>query len=144
MKITLQDLVELVAGELVSGPDDVTLTGYESLKNARNSDVSFCDKSKYAGDFSKTNAAAVIVSQELLDAADVPETVAVVLSDDPAAAFDKVVRKYGAPVVVFCPGIHSSAVIGEGVVVDPTKSEVCANAVIGSGVTIGDGTRIGA
>ena len=41
MKITLQDLVELVAGELVSGPDDVTLTGYESLKNARNSDVSF-------------------------------------------------------------------------------------------------------
>ena len=144
MKITLQDLVELVAGKLVSGPDDVTLTGYESLKNARNSDVSFCDKSKYAGDFSKTNAAAVIVSQELLDAADVPETVAVVLSDDPAAAFDKVVRKYGAPVVVFCPGIHSSAVIGEGVVVDPTKSEVCANAVIGSGVTIGDGTRIGA
>ncbi len=144
MKITLQDLVELVDGELVRGSGDLALTGFESLAKARQSDVSFCDNPKYGSDLSKTSAAAVIVSQELLDSVDVPETTAVVVAKNPSVAFDKVVRKYGAPVVVFCPGIHPSAVIGEGAQIDPAKSEICANAVIGAGVVIGDGTKIGA
>jgi UDP-3-O-[3-hydroxymyristoyl] glucosamine N-acyltransferase len=144
MKLTLQELVDLVDGRLVQGQADLSLSGFESLKNARQSDISFLDNPKYTEDLSKTKAGAVIVSQELLDDASVPESTAVVVSQNASGAFDEVVRKYGAPSVKFCPGIHSSAVIADEVQIDPAKVEIGPNAVIGFGAIIGDGTRIGA
>ena len=144
MNLTLQELVDLVGGKLVRGQADLGLTGFESLKNARKSDISFLGNPKYFDDLAKTKAGAVIVSQELIDSADVPEDTAVVSSENAVVAFDTVVRNYGAPKMEFCPGIHPSAVVEDGAQVDPAKVEIRANAVIGSGTIIGDGTRIGA
>ncbi|NOY00354.1 MAG: UDP-3-O-(3-hydroxymyristoyl)glucosamine N-acyltransferase [Verrucomicrobia bacterium] len=144
MNITLQELVDLIDGTLVRESTGLTLTGFGSLKDARNSDVSFCDNSKYVDDLAKTKAGVVIVSQKLLDAAPSSEGTVVIATENAGVSFDAVVRKFGAPEVEFCPGIHPSAVIGDGTQVDPAKVEICANAVLGPGVIVGDGTKIGA
>jgi len=144
MNITLQELVDLVGGKLVRGQGDLSLTGFESLKNARKSDISFLGNPKYADDLAKTKAGAVIVSQELIDSADTPGDTAVVSSENAVVAFDTVVRNYGAPKMEFCPGIHPSAVVEDEAQVDPAKVEIRANAVIGRGAIIGEGTRVGA
>ena len=144
MNLSLQELVDLVEGKLIRGQADINLTGFESLKNARKSDISFLGNPKYVEDLAKTKAGVVIVSEELIDSADAPEETAVVVSENAVVAFDTVVRKYAAPKVEFCPGVHPSAVIGDEAQVDPTNVEIGPNAVIGRGAVIGAGTRIGA
>ena len=144
MKLTLQELVDLVEGRLVQGHPDLELTGFESLKSARKSDISFLGNPKYGEDFSRTKAGAVIVSEALIDSAKAPEDTALVASENAVVAFDAVVRKYGAPKVKFSPGIHPSAVIAEEAHIDSAKVEIGPNAVVGRGAIIGDGTRIGA
>lgn len=144
MNLTLQELVDLTGGKLIRGDLALSLTGFESLKNARSGDISFLGNPKYAGELSKTKAGAAIISTELVGSADAPESTALVEAENAVVAFDKVVRKYGAPRVEFCPGIHPSAVIADKVQIDPAKVEIAANVVVGWGAVIGDGTRIGA
>ncbi len=144
MELTLQELVELIGGRLVQGQPNLDLNGFESLKNARACDVSFLDNSDYADAFASSKGGAVIISQALLGLIEAPEGMALVEVENAAIAFDLVVRKYGAPAVKFCPGIHPSAVIGEGARLDANKVEIGPNVVIGEGAVIGDGTRIAA
>lgn len=143
MNLTLQDLVDLTGGKLIRGNLALNLTGFESLKNARSGDISFLGNPKYAGELSKTKAGAAIISAELVGSADAPESTALVEAENAVVAFDKVVRKYGAPRVEFCPGIHPSAVIADEVQINPAKVEIAPNVVVGRGVVIGDGTKIG-
>lgn len=144
MNLTLQELSELVGGSLIRGSADQVFTGFASLGEAQICDVSFCDHPNYADNLTKTEAGAVITTQKLLDSVDTKKSTAIVVTENAAVAFDKVVRKYGAPTVSFNAGIHPSAVIGEGAQMDPEKVEVCANAVVGPGAVIGDGSKIGA
>ncbi len=144
MKLTLQELVDLVDGKLLAGQEGLVLGGFESLKKADSRDVSFLGDPKYTDDLSKTKAGAVLVTQALFDSSQAPEGIALVVVENAVTAFDAVVRKYGAPVVGFCPGIHPSAVIGDGVEINADRVEVGPNAVIARGAIIGDGSRIGA
>lgn len=144
MKLTLQELVDLLAGSLLRGQEDLNLSGFESLKFAGPNEVSFLDNLNYADDLAKTKAGAVLISAAMNDAVQVPEGTAVVVVENAAIAFDTVVRKYGAPTVEFNSGIHPSAVIGDGAQINADKVEIGPNAVIGCGAVIGDGTRIGA
>ncbi|MCF6313362.1 MAG: UDP-3-O-(3-hydroxymyristoyl)glucosamine N-acyltransferase [Verrucomicrobiales bacterium] len=144
MKLTLLELVELVGGELLQGQPDLELSGFESLKNARPCDVSFLDASNYAEALSTSKAGVAIISQKLMTSISAPETMALVVVENAARAFDKVVRKYGAPTIEFRAGIDPSAVIGEGAKINADKVEIGPNAVIGAGVVIGDGSSIGA
>lgn len=144
MKLSLLELVELVAGELLQGQLDLELSGFESLKKARSCDVSFLDASNYTDALSVSKAGVVIISQKLMTSIQAPETMALVVVENAATAFDKVVRKYGAPTIKFSVGIHPSAVIGEGSQINADKVEIGPNAVIGAGVVIGDGSSIGA
>lgn len=143
MNLTLQDLVDLTGGKWIRGDLALKLTGFESLKNARSGDISFLGNPKYTAELAKTKAGVAIISAELAGAVDAPENTALVEVENAVVAFDKVVRKYGAPKMEFCPGIHPSAVIAAEVLIDPEKVEIAANVVIGRGVVIGDGTRIG-
>lgn len=144
MKLTLLELVELLAGSLLRGQEDLNLRGFESLKFAGPNEISFLDNLKYADDLSKTKAGVVLISAAMNNAVQVPENTALVVVENAAIAFDTVVRKYGAPIVEFNPGIHPSAVIGDGAQINADKVEIGPNAVIGWGAVIGDGTRIGA
>jgi len=144
MNITLQELVDLTGGELVRGDLAQCFTGFESLQNARSGDIGFLGNPKYAGELAKTKAGAVIISTELIGSADAPDTTALVKAGNAVVAFDKVVRKYGAPKVEFCPGIHPSAVIADEVRVEPDKVQIGPNVVLGRGAVVGEGSRIGA
>ena len=140
MKITLEELATLVGGRILRGEAPRVFSGYDSLKDSGEDDVSFFGNARYTEDLSKTRAGAVLVSDPAVVA---PEDTALVLVDNAVSAFDCIVRKYGVPNPPFAAGIHPSSVIDETAVLDREEVSIGANAVIEAGVRIGKGTRIG-
>lgn len=140
MNLTLKELADLVDGRLLRGDPDGGFTGFAALKDAGAADVSFFGNEKYADDLATTGAGAVLVAAEEVAA---PNSTSLVLVDNPVMAFDVVLRKFAVPRPAFMPGIHPTAVIGEGAKVDPEKVSIGPNAVIEAGAEVGDGTRVG-
>ncbi len=140
MKLSLQELADLVDGRLLRGEPDQIFTGFAALKDAGGDDVSFFGNEKYAGDLAETRAGAVLVGAEGVAA---PVSASLVLVANPVMAFDAVLRRFAVPKPAFVPGVHPSAVIGDGVKVNPDKVSIGPNAVIEAGAEVGDGTRIG-
>ncbi|MCB1062591.1 MAG: UDP-3-O-(3-hydroxymyristoyl)glucosamine N-acyltransferase [Verrucomicrobiae bacterium] len=141
MKLTLQELAELVNGRLLRGDADQIFTGFAALKEARAGDVSFFGNEKYAKDLEASEAGAVFVRSADVTAS---ESTALILVDNPVMAFDVVLRKFAVPKPTFQPGIHPSAVVADDVKINSDKVSIGAKAVIEAGAEIGDGTRIGA
>ncbi|MCP5538668.1 MAG: UDP-3-O-(3-hydroxymyristoyl)glucosamine N-acyltransferase [Akkermansiaceae bacterium] len=141
MEITLSDLAALVDGELLRGDAAAVFSGIAALRDARQTDVSFYGNEKYAKDLAATRAGAVLVPRAEIEA---PADTALIRVENPVTAFDRLVRKYGAPKPPFRPGVHPDAsVSGDEVRFDPEKVSIAANAVVEAGVWIGDGTRVG-
>lgn len=140
MNLTLKQFASLVEGRLLDGDPEATYTGFAALDKAGASDVSFFGNEKYRDDLAKTKAGAVLVGSESDEA---PEGCARVLVENPIMAFDAVIREYAVPKPAFVPGVHPSAVVADGVQLDPAKVSIGPKAVIESGSSIGDGTRIG-
>ena len=140
MRITLKELADLVQGEILRGDVSVVYDGFCGLKEARPGDISFFGNERYAKDLASTKAGVVLVGTEPVNA---PEGVALILVPNAVIGFDAVVRKYAVPKPLFRPGVHPSAVLGEGVELDSDAVMIGANAVIGDGCRIGPGTRIG-
>lgn len=141
MNITLSDLAEMLNGEILSGDPTTPITGFASLKEARAGDLSFFYDVRYRERLSGTLAAAVLVPKGLEP---VPGKAAYLAVENPSQSFEKVVDAYGFHAASFEAGIHSRAMIEEGVIADLTKISVGANAVIERGAQIGDGVEIGA
>ena len=141
LEITLEQLADLIGGKITRGKADGPFTGFQGLREASPADISFYGNEKYLEQLKETGAGAVIVPPGESGA---PEPTALIEVEKPAIAFDLIVRKYGAPRPEFKPGIHPSAVVGEGVELDPESVSVLPNAVILDGARIGKGTRIGA
>nr|HEV8010943.1 UDP-3-O-(3-hydroxymyristoyl)glucosamine N-acyltransferase [Bradyrhizobium sp.] len=88
----------------------------------------------------QTLAGAVIVHPDM--AARVPRNTAAILTTEPYAGWARVAALfYPAPPV--CPGVHRSAIVAEGALVDPS-AEIGPLSVIEAGAEIGPGCRIGA
>lgn len=115
------------------------LSGVAPLQTAGRAHVSFLDNRRYLPLLESTRAGAVIVHPDL--AARVPDGTAAIVTDQPYPAWARVAALFhpGAPLR---PGIHPTAVIGEGAALDPS-SEVGPHAVIGEGAEIGPSCRIG-
>lgn len=140
MNIALSDLAELLGGKLVSGDPTTRITGFASLKEAQSGDLSFFYDVRYRERLAATKATAVLVPQSMTE---FPAEVACIAVSDPSRSFEKVVDEYGFHAAAFEPGIHTSAVIEDGVQADLTQISVGANAVIEKGARIGNGTEIG-
>lgn len=140
MNLTLAQLAELTGGVIERGDPAAVFTGFASLREASPGDVSFFGNEKYAAELSATKAGAVML-REPVDGT--PESCALVRVENPVVAFDHIVRQYAVPRPAFCPGVHPTAAVAENARYDPEKISIGANAVIESGVEIGDGTRIG-
>ena len=138
--LTLSELVRLVAGDIVRGGLDDTLTGVASLDAAGAQDISFLGNDKYRGQFLATRAGAVIVSRSETGG---PQTCAVVAVDNPSLAFSEVIRHFSATAAVLVPGIHPRAVVDPTALLDPQAVRVHAGAVIMAGARLGDGCEIG-
>jgi UDP-3-O-[3-hydroxymyristoyl] glucosamine N-acyltransferase len=119
---------------------DLLLEGVAPLQTAGPNEVSFLDNRRYVSALDKTLAGAVIVHPDM--AARVPTTTVAIVTTEPYAGWARVAALFH-PAPPVSPGIHPSAIVAEGALVDPS-SEVGPLSVIEAGVEIGPGCRIGA
>ena len=118
---------------------ELLLEGIAPLQTAGPSEISFLDNRHYASALDQTSAGAVIVHPDM--AARVPTTAVPIVTSEPYAAWARVAALF-YPVPPPSPGIHPSAIVADGALVDPT-AEVGPLAVIETGAEIGPGCRIG-
>lgn len=141
MNLTVEELAELVGGEVMAGDAAAVVTGFASLKEALPGDLSFFYDLRYRAQLKATQATAVLVPPEVTE---FPEGRAFIRVEKPSDAFESVVDRFGFHAAPFEAGVHASAVIEAGVVFDPEKVSVGAHAVVCAGVELGDGVEIGA
>ncbi|WP_374556246.1 UDP-3-O-(3-hydroxymyristoyl)glucosamine N-acyltransferase [Aquitalea pelogenes] len=132
MAYTLSHLVASLGGVLKG--EDRTVERLAPLDVATASDITFLSNPKYRKQLDGCAAGAVIVSPKLEAELDPARSWIVV--DDPYLYFAKVATLFHPPAQPQ-PGIHASAVIGEGAVI-AVSSEVREHVSIGAGVVIGE------
>jgi UDP-3-O-[3-hydroxymyristoyl] glucosamine N-acyltransferase len=123
----------------VADERELLLEGVAPLQTAGPSEVSFLDNRRYAGALDQTSAGAVVVHPDM--AARVPTTTVAILTSEPYAAWARVAALF-YPVPPPSPGIHPSAIVADGALIDPS-AEVGPLSVIETGAEIGPGCQIG-
>ena len=108
MKYTLQELADILGGELI-GDADIVITGISGIKEARRGDITFLANPKYFPLMKTTKASALITSKEISKA-----TKPIIRTDDPSLAFAKVVNLVAPNDINHPQGIHPTAIIGKG------------------------------
>ena len=126
----LADIAARLGGRLL-GDADVVVQQIATLDSAGGDHISFLSNSKYRSQLASTGAGAVILGEVDADATTLPR----IVCDNPYAYFAKVSALLN-PLPQVAPGVHASAVIGEGAQIDPS-AHIGAYVVIGSGATIG-------
>jgi UDP-3-O-[3-hydroxymyristoyl] glucosamine N-acyltransferase len=134
--MTLGEIAAATGAEL-RGDAGRVVTRVQTLAEADAQAVSFLANPRYTKFLENTSAAAVVLGAEHAD--DCP--VDCLVSDNPYLTHARVLallHPEPAPV----PGIHPSATVSSGAVIDPT-AEIAAGCFIGHGVEIGSGVVIG-
>jgi UDP-3-O-[3-hydroxymyristoyl] glucosamine N-acyltransferase len=128
-----------VGGTLV-GDDTVKVTRVAGLDSADAASLSFFSSARYAADAAATQAGAIFVTAALLEQVrHVPARIVVSAPQEAMLAAIQLLHPRIAPV----PGVHKSAVLGEGVTLGDDVT-IDARAVVGAGAVIGARTHIGA
>jgi UDP-3-O-[3-hydroxymyristoyl] glucosamine N-acyltransferase len=140
VETTVSELAALVGGQLVSGADgSIKITGVAAIADAMPGDITFYGNSRYLPQLRVTKASVALVPADFSEA--VPP--ACIRCENPTFAFTKAIEKFAPPPIRFAPGIHPTAVVGDGVHIGEGVSiQPCA--VIEPGASIGAGTVIGA
>ncbi len=138
MKQVTHRLAEIVAlfGGRVLGNAETPIAQVATLEHAGEGNIAFLANSKYRAQLEGTRASAVIVGEAEAEATSLPR----IVCDNPYAYFAKVSALLN-PVPQVKPGIHATAVIGEGAQID-ASAHIGANVVIGTCVTVGAGCVI--
>ncbi|QDM15410.1 UDP-3-O-(3-hydroxymyristoyl)glucosamine N-acyltransferase [Tardiphaga sp. vice352] len=134
---TLADIVSMARG--IADDRELFFEGVAPLQSAGPSEVSFLENRRYSSALDDTLAGAVIVHPDM--AARVPKATVAILTTEPYAAWGRVTSLFYPEPPLF-PGIHPSAIVAEGALVDPS-SEIGPLSVIETGAEIGPGCRIG-
>jgi UDP-3-O-[3-hydroxymyristoyl] glucosamine N-acyltransferase len=131
----LADIVVRFGGRVL-GDADTTVNQVATLESAQAGQLTFLASSKYRTQLAATRAGAIIVGAADADATPIPR----IVCDNTYAYFAKV-SAFLNPVPQAVPGIHTSAVIGEGAQIDPS-AHIAAHVVVGTGASIGSGSVI--
>jgi UDP-3-O-[3-hydroxymyristoyl] glucosamine N-acyltransferase len=137
-------------GGRVLGDGGTTINQVATLDSARPEHVSFLASNKYRAQLAATHAGAVIVGEADADATTLPR----IVCHNPYLYYAKVSSFLNPPPEVE-PGVHPTAVIGEGASIDPTAhigphtvigkhARIGARSMIMAGCSIGDGVAVGA
>lgn len=118
---------------------ELLFEGMAPLQAAGPGEVSFLDNRRYSSALDDTLAGAVIVHPDM--AARVPKATVAILTTEPYAAWARVAALF-YPAPPPSPGIHPSASVADGALVDPS-AEVGPLSVIETGAEIGPGCWIG-
>jgi UDP-3-O-[3-hydroxymyristoyl] glucosamine N-acyltransferase len=141
MRITVADIVARLGGECVGDPA-LLIDGIATLEAATPASIGFLANPRYRAQLATTQAGCVIVAPALRDEA--ARRGAVIVTADPYAYYARLSQwwaEYLRPATQ--RGIHPSAVVDPGAVVDSSAS-IGPLTSIGSGASIGANTRIGA
>jgi UDP-3-O-[3-hydroxymyristoyl] glucosamine N-acyltransferase len=136
MAYTLAEIVARFGGRVL-GDAQVEITQVATLELANSSQISFLTNSRYRAQLADTKAGALILGEADAQATALPR----IISPNPYAYFAKVSALLN-PLPAIVPGVHPSAVIGEGALIDPTAS-IAAMAVVGAGAIVGAHSVIG-
>ena len=130
MSYSLADIAARFGGNVL-GDADTTVNQIATLDSAQAGHITFLASGKYRAQLAATRASAVIVGETDAESTQLPR----IVCDNPYLYFAKVSTLLNPPFQAV-PGIHSSAVIAEGVLIDPT-AHVGPHTVIGAGAKIG-------
>jgi len=145
---TLAEIVGKLGGELV-GDGAIAIRQVATLAHAGEGHLTFIANPKYRAQLPATRASAVVVGVGDRELTQLPR----IVSSNPYAYYAKVAALLNPPADAE-PGIHPTAVVGEGACIAPSASigphavlgrqvEIGAGAVIGAGCIIGDQAVIG-
>ena len=132
---TLSDLAALLDARLI-GDGAVQITGVAGVREARPGDVTFLVNPRYESYLAETNASAVIVGEPRSECP-IPQIVCA----DPYLAFLRCVKIFRQERPRPAIGVHPTAVIGEGVTLGEGVS-IGPYAVIEEGAVLGDGAVV--
>jgi UDP-3-O-[3-hydroxymyristoyl] glucosamine N-acyltransferase len=135
MKISLGQIAEWVAGELVGDPD-CAITGAGPLETAEEGQISFAEKGSGLKHVAATRAAAVIVPRNFSRPG-----LNLIQVDNPRLAFATALNRIYPPTRPDV-GIHPAAVIGKGCTIGKDAA-IAAHVVLGNDVTVGDRVILG-
>lgn len=144
---TLRELSELLGVQLQGDPSCL-ISGIAPLESAEKGDLAFLSNRQYKRFLSTTRASAVIISPEDKEQC----LVHALISDNPRLSLAKVAKLFAKKPSAI-PGIHPTAVIGEGCVIAGSASigplcvlgdnvHVDEYAVIGANCVLGNDVRI--
>jgi UDP-3-O-[3-hydroxymyristoyl] glucosamine N-acyltransferase len=137
--LTTQDIARLVGGTLEGDPA-IRIRGIAPLDQAQEQDLGFLAQRRYLKYLDETRARALLVTEDLREAAEgFPGRVIV---PDAYQALARLLESLFPP-ESSPPGIHPTAVFGKGVKLG-SEVRVDPYAVLGEDVIIGDRVRIGA
>lgn len=139
MDVTVEELAHLVGGRVIGGPGNARITGAAAISDAGEGDITFFGNIKYLPALKATKATCALVPLDFAE--ELPATQIQVAN--PSLAFAKVVEQFAPQPVKFGPGVHSTAVIGEGAILGANVS-IQPHVVIEPGASVGDDTVIGA
>lgn len=134
---TLAEIVGILGGELV-GEGAVGIRQVATLATAGEGHLTFVANPRYRSQLLATRASAVVVGIKDREITQLPR----ILSNNPYAYYAKVAALLNPPANAE-PGVHPSAVVGEGARIAPSAS-IGPHAVLGDQVEIGADTVIGA
>lgn len=135
--LTIAAIIKTLGGE-VSGDASISIERVGSLNYAQAGAISFFMDTKYSTALAQTHASAVILKPEHAHLTNLSK----IITDNPYAYFAKVSALLN-PQPERNAGIHASAVISQGVQIDPT-AWIDAQVVIADGVNIAANVAIGA
>ena len=136
MAIRLADLAVRYGCELKGDPD-VNIDHVATLQAADSGAISFLANPGYRRYLATTKATAVVLHAK--DADEAPSNCLV--TDNPYAVYARVAQELH-PTAAVRPGIHTTAVIGDGCKI-PKSCEIAPGAVLGNGVCLGEHVYIG-
>lgn len=139
---TLKQIADLIDCEF-KGPEDFEILGINEIHVVKPGDIVFVDHPKYYDKALESAATVVLINKEV----ECPEGKALLISDDPFRDFNKLTEHF-KPFKPANSAIASSAVIGEGTIVQPNcfighNVTIGKNCVIHANVSIYDDTVIG-
>jgi UDP-3-O-[3-hydroxymyristoyl] glucosamine N-acyltransferase len=138
----LVKIANLIGAEYLGDPS-FPITGINEIHMVEPGDVTFVDHPKYYNKALSSQASVVIINQKV----DCPQGKALLLHTDPFAAYIALVKHF-SPFTASTEAISSSAIIGEGTVIQPgvfigNHVSIGKNCVIHANVAINDHTQVG-
>ncbi len=137
MDLTVSEIVALCGGRLRVGDPDFRISGFASLNEAEEGDLSFLGNEKYLNDYLESKAGAVLT---VPDAPAARDGMAIIDVENPSLAFSQVLEDLQKK-RAFEASIHPTAFVDESAQVEGVM--IRANAVVEAGAKIGKGTEIG-